>query len=97
MKKRDAATRYRSEISPGEEGQSQTDGDADDTQNRSDQCGGRVLLRDQIHDDHDEEPVGNMVGQNRDRRGQAGQREPESCAASPGRRRQLAAQKVEEG
>ena len=81
---------------PRRGGPPQTDGDADDTQNRSDQRGGRVLLRDQIHDDHDDQPERNPVGQNRDRRGQAGQRETERCTASTRGRRELAAEKVEE-
>ena len=40
--------------SPGEQRQTQTDGDADHGQDRSDERGSRVLLRDQIHDDHDD-------------------------------------------
>ena len=84
------------EILPGEKGQSQTDGDADDTQDRSDQRGGRVFLRDQVHHDHDDQPVGNVVGQDRDGCGETGQSEAERCTASSRGRRELAAEKVEE-
>ena len=35
----------------GEQGQTQTDGDADHAENRAEERGGRVLLRDQVHED----------------------------------------------
>src|SRR5439155_885728 len=62
----------------------------------AEQCRGGVLLGDEIHHDHHDERVRDAMGQDRDGRDHAGQRQPERGAATPGRRRQLAAQEVDE-
>src|SRR5262249_17505810 len=51
---------------------------------------------DQIHKDHDHQRVRNVVGQDRDCRGETRQREPEGFTPSSRGRRQLAAQKLKE-
>jgi hypothetical protein len=50
---------------PDQQGRAQADGDPDDTEDGPQQGGRSVLLRDEVHDDHHQERMRDVVGQDR--------------------------------
>src|SRR5262249_3194550 len=74
---------------PGEQGQDNAERRAERAQDRPENGGGRVFLRDQVHEDHHHEGMGNGVNREGRRAGEAGEGEAERGARPPGRRGEL--------
>src|SRR5262249_7583627 len=74
----------------------QADGDPHDAQDGPEQGGCRVLLRDEVHDDHHHERMRHVVAQDGDGRDDAGQCQSEGRAAPPGGGRDLPTEEADE-